>query len=48
MLAFSHKKIKEILKYTVFMLFVYWYIWRLNVKLLQYEPKFKNVNVGWD
>ncbi len=49
MLAFNHKKdaIKEILKiYCLYVVYTL-YIWRLNVKLLQYKSIFKNINVRW-
>ncbi len=48
MLAFNRKKdaIKEILKIYCLYVVCTLYIWRLNVKLLQYKSIFKNFNVS--
>ncbi len=50
MLAINHKTdaIKEILKIYCLYVVCTLYIWRLNVKLLQYKSIFKNFNVKWD
>ncbi len=48
MLAFNHKKdaIKEILKIYCLYVVCILYIWRLNVKLLQYKVYLKTLMLG--
>ncbi len=50
MLAFNHKRdaIKYILNIYCLYVVCTLYIWRLNVKLLQYKSIFKNFNISWD